>query len=85
MNNASKMLLTPRHGATFVAAAAAAVSDHSDVSSYRYMLQTAAHCVFTEKKSKIMCFILNNFSSNFFPSSFDTSAFKQLTPPNLPR
>ena len=38
MNNTSKMLLTPRHGASFVAAAAsAAMSDRHDISSFRYM------------------------------------------------
>jgi len=36
ITNASKMLLTPRQGATFVAAAAA-ISDCRDVYSFRYM------------------------------------------------
>jgi len=34
VTNASKMLLTPRHGATFVAAAAAN-SEHGDISLFR--------------------------------------------------
>ena len=33
VNNASKLLLTPHHGATFVAAAAA-ISDRPDISSF---------------------------------------------------
>jgi len=51
MANTSKMLLTPHQGDTFVAAAAA-ISDRHDISSFRYMLLCIGllHTVCSEKK-----------------------------------
>jgi len=42
-NAASKMLLTPRHGGTFISTAAAVVSDRRDVYSFRYIRWSVAY------------------------------------------
>jgi len=78
MNNASKLLLTPRQGATFVAAAAAgAISDRQDIASYhdisslRYMQLRVG--LSSEERNQNECFILLGIlavksNTEFWPS-----------------